>query len=162
MAARSIKVEGVNETARRIEAFGRGMGARYVRPILHDASEIIATAVRSAVPVRTGAMRQAVGGDVARRQDRLAAYVSYTSGGRAQPYFYIAEAGARAHGIEGRNGKMLPIGKGWVRGVSHPGMKGIRAFRRGLSSSRAQAESFLVSAVRDLAVEAARKAGLDN
>lgn len=161
MAKRGIKVEGLGDLLLAAEAFRAGTGVRVVRPILLHGAEIIASAVKRHVPVRTGKMRDSVRPVLARRDTVAAAFVAFQIAGKskASRYPYIVESGSAPHAIVARGGRILKFGAAFAKGVQHPGARGIRSFTKGLRDSRGNAEAQMVAEVQPMIREAAGKAG---
>lgn len=100
-----MRVEGLKELERNLHALPRSVTKRVVRHALRKGGEPIIEAARARAPVRTGALRDSIGGSyrLSKRQKRLHRKASAEeyfvgAGGKGARHAHLQEFGTVHHG----------------------------------------------------------------
>lgn len=128
-------VTGGAEIQRALNALPAKVEASVVRAALRAGAMVVKREAEAHVPVKSGLLKGTLRVSSRRRGGEL--LVSVKAGNVKKRVFYagMVEKGTRAHFISAASGSALAIGAGrLIKGVRHPGAKGVGFMRRSLSA----------------------------
>lgn len=164
--ARLVRIEGLEETVKKLEAIRRGYAAEALRPIFLRGAETMARFIKAGAPRRTGRLERSIVARIARDRNAVVAFalsdVNSISGlkrdarGRPYRYPYIVEAGSPVHVIKPRKkGGLLKIGNRYAAYAIHPGFKPVRFFARGVARGRSVTRAQVMNDLKQIFTRAA-------
>lgn len=146
----SLKLDGLKEINRKLEALGSKVANRVSKDSLREASKVIRKEMRSSAPKgKTGNLRKAIKYKVRGRKGNFTARIGVT---RNIYYAYFIEYGTKAHRVptplvgarnKTKNKSKIVINGKVYSGANHPGIKANPFLRRSWESSKKRSFSVI-------------------
>jgi hypothetical protein len=167
MSRISLKIEGLQNTVRLLEAVRAGLGVTSVNRILLGGAETFAKSIVRIAPIQTGRLRRSIKAKLGRGKSPSAITFSDVdsipnlrrdSSGKLIRYPYYVEFGVPSHRIAARPPKLvLRIGDRFVRRVNHPGFRGVKFFQRGVRSAKPLVKQQIETGLRGLVAQGRKR-----